>query len=62
LADAITEIQGNDPEKLFHWFVYCLIGFGLDSLNPRISALIDALEREVYSQLESLEEDETSAE
>jgi hypothetical protein len=62
LSDAVVTILDDVPSKFFSWIDYCLISYGLGFPNPRITALIDALENEVYSQLESLEEDETSAE
>ncbi|MEI6819326.1 MAG: hypothetical protein WCL19_06960 [Verrucomicrobiota bacterium] len=61
LANATIDITNFDPEKLFYWLGYCIIGLGLD-MDPRISALIDALENEVNAQLDILLEDEDESE
>jgi hypothetical protein len=57
LAKATVEITDFDPEKLFFWLGFCFIGLGLD-VDPRISALMDALKNEVSDQLDTLFEDE----
>ena len=57
LANATVGITDFDPSKLFYWLGYCIIGFGLD-VDPRISALMDALEHEVTNQLEAMFEKE----
>ncbi len=57
LANAAVEITDFAPEKLFYWLGYCLIALGLD-VDPRVSALMDALENEVNVQIDTLFENE----
>jgi len=57
LANATVEITDFNPEKLFYWLGYCIIGLGAD-IDPRISALMDALKNEVVSQLDAIEEED----
>jgi hypothetical protein len=57
LANATVDITDFDPDKLFYWLGYCIIGLGLD-MDPRICALKDALENEVNEQLDKLIESE----
>lgn len=57
LALAVVEAIDMNPSKLFYWFGFCLIDFGLDGSDPRIQALMDALYREVESQLDALDEE-----
>lgn len=57
LANATIGITDFNPTKLFYWLGYCILGLGLD-VDPRISALMDALENEVNTQLDILIEDE----
>ncbi len=56
LANATVDITNFAPEKLFYWLGYCIIGLGLD-VDPRIRALMDALENEVNAQLDILFEE-----
>jgi hypothetical protein len=53
LAKATVDITNFDSAKLFYWLGYCIIGLGLD-VDPRIKALMDALENEVNAQLDIL--------
>ena len=57
LARATVDITDFDPEKLYKLLGYCIIGLGLE-INPRISALMDALRNEVNDQLDELLESE----
>ncbi len=50
LAEAVVDILDFDLPRLFYWFGFCFISFGVDPTNERISALLDALENEVSNQ------------
>lgn len=52
----MVEIIDFRPDRLLYWFGYCLINFGLDASDPRLCALMDALENEVEDQLDGLPE------
>lgn len=56
LADAVVDILDFDLPRLIYWFGHCFIQFGLDPLDARIAALLDALENEVANQLDASEE------
>ena len=59
LASAVAELLFNHPQNAIPWFGYCLIECGVD-IDERMSALMDALRREVDSQLDE-EDDETES-
>ncbi len=56
LANATVDITNFDPDKLFYWLGYCILRLGLD-VDPRIRALMDALQNEVNTQLDTMLED-----
>lgn len=56
LAEAVSDIQGYDPQKLIYWFGFCIIRLGANC-DERIQALLDALEREINSQFENEEQE-----
>ena len=62
LSDAVVEVIDYDIEKLFYWFGYCLLGFGVDPCDDRISALMDALKNEVITQSDKAMEEEEEKE
>ena len=57
LAAASVEILEHSPSKLFYWLGFCFLQFGLEGIDPRIQALMDALENELIEQLEAAPED-----
>jgi len=57
LASASMEILEHNPSKLFYWLGFCFLGLGLDEIDPKIQALMDALEYELIEQLDAMPED-----
>lgn len=54
LSEAVTEIFDGDVFLAIRWFGFCLISCGVDA-DPRVTCLLDSLNREVDSQFERKE-------
>lgn len=57
LATTVCEILDHDLAALTQFYRYCLAGI-VDPDNPRIAALMEALQNEIEAQSEAEEDDE----
>ncbi len=61
LSEAVGEILEFEPAALIQFLRYALCGI-IDPDNPRIAALMDALQNEIEEQIDSASQDHTEDE